>query len=458
MARPESLGMKTSVTQTRSSDAEPYPPTTTAQPVRAQVLSNADPSPPISTAQPMRAPVLSTRPPSSQASELTTVDPRRAEAAARAEVVRTLALKFFCCALGVAPGQLPDAARLYRYLQAPMDGAPVAMDDAWQAQLFGDGKFDQWLGKIREECLPVQTAGSAAYASVAMQRVFDGLIDEAVMFPTILCEIGARVDHLALCAALDVNLDLRSLEKLGSRLCVHFLCDTVLLPRLRLEPAAFPEPRPSADEIADDLGDAFEVYAQTFQQWLMRISERQLDVTRKDKLHRLLRTADLHEWTESNAKHLESLGPRRALFVEIADGCLSAPLSNAPMSFVLNCLLKVFESYPQRMEQQVEQLKARIDQGDAGEGSARDKQMLAQQRAELLEQQRLWEADLTFIRRQLVKIVALDWAGKQYLNSQLAQLAMAEYRPRIGAINLRAVLVRASRQQGAIAEIDEPDQ
>lgn len=437
MARPESLGLNTPVPLTRSSDADPSLPTTTAQPVRAPVLSN--------------------RPPSSQATELTAVDPARAEAAARAEKVRGLALQFFCRALGVSPGQAADAQMLHHYLQAPMDGAPLAMDGAWQEQLLGDGKFDLWIGKIREACMPIQVAGSAAYASVAMQRVFEGMADGTAVFLPVLYELGARLDHIALCAALDVNLDLHSLERLGSRLCTHFLCMTVLSPRLRVEPQVFPEPRPSADDITDDLIEAFQTYAQVYQQWLMRISERQLDDPRKDKLHRLLRTADLHEWMDDNVKHLEGLGPRRQAFTEMANRCLTAPLANSPMSFLLNCLLKVFESYPQNLERQVEQLQLRVDDPDT-RASERDRDALARRRADLQLQCQLWAEDLVFIRRKLVKIAALDHAGKSYLISQLSLLAQAEYRPRNGAIDLRAVFLRASRRHETIAETDEPDQ
>ncbi len=438
MARPESLGMKSLIPLTRSSDAESSAPTTTAQPVRAPVMSN--------------------RPPSSQATELTTVDPRRAEAAARAETVRGLALGFFCVALGVSPGQTATAEMLHRYLQVPMDGAPLAMDAAWQEQLFGDGKFDLWIGRIREACVPIQAAGSAACASVAMQRVFGGMADGAVAFPPILYELGARLDHIALCAAIDANLDLHSLERLGSRLCVHFLCNTLLMPRLRVEPQAFPEPRPSADDITDDLIEAFQTYGEVYQQWLMRISERQLDDARKDKLHRLLRTADLHEWMDDNVTHLEGLGPRRQAFVEMANRCLAAPLANSPMSFLLDCLLKVFESYPQSLAQQVDQIRERIDNADAGQDCSRDKEALARQRADLQWQYQLWSADVAYIRRELVTIAQLDQSGKKYLVSQLNQLALAEYRPRHGAINLRAVLAQARRQQATISELAEPDQ
>ncbi len=57
-----------------------------------------------------------------------------------------------------------------------------------------------------------------------------------------------------------------------------------------------------------------------------------------------------------------------------------------------------------------------------------------------------------------MKIAALDHAGKSYLISQLSLLAQAEYRPRNGAIDLRAVFLRASRRHETIAETDEPDQ
>jgi len=369
-----------------------------------------------------------------------------------------LASAFLCHTVGTGSGQTGAAATLYHYLRPAMDCEPVVMDSTWQAQVFGDGEVDGWLANIRERCAPILSAGLAAYAHAVMHEVFPDTEVGASAFPAKLHEIAVWIDHFGICAALDSNLDLHSLEKLSSHLCMRFLCNTVLLPRLRVDPDAFPEPKPTAQAIAEQLAEAFKVHAAPFQLRLMRISDRQLGDERRDKLHRLLRAEDMQGWLDDNAAQIDWLDERREDFLKIASSCLAAPFSDLPLSFPLTCLLKIFQSYPQTLEQHVTQLKLQVSDSDDQPPEPGDVKSLAQQQAELKVQCQLWMADLMVVRRELLTIARLEPAGKTYLHKQLTQLALAEYRPRIGAINLRTVLRRASRQQSAIVEVEEPDQ
>ena len=436
MARPELVHSKSPAPLIRSSDAEP--PRTTAQQVRAPVMSN--------------------RPGAPDAVETAAVDLALAGLPVPESGCRALAQAFLCQTVGTGSGKTVAADRLYLHLQPAMDCAPVVMDSSWQEQVFGDGEIDGWIARIRERCVPILSAGLAAYAHAVMQEVFPDTEGGASAFPAKLYEIAGWLDHVGLCAALDSNLDLHSLEKLSSRLCVRFLCNTVLLPRLRVDPDAFPEPKPTAQAIAEQLAEAFEVHAAPFQQKLMRISDRQLGNERREKLHRLLRGADLQGWLEDNAAKIDWLDERRQDFLKIANTCLTAPLSDWPLSFPLTCLLKVFQSYPQTLEQHVNQLELQAIDSDDHFPVAGDVKSLSQQQAELNVQRQLWMADLMFVRRELLTIAKFDQAGKAFLHKQLTQLALAEYRPRIGAINLRTVLRLARRQQESIVELEEPDE
>ncbi len=434
------------------------PPVPTSPPdTELSDTKTSDAGPPRTTAQQVRAPVMSTRPGPSNAVVPAAVNPALSGLPVPESGYRALASAFLCRAVGAVSGQGAEAA-LYSYLQPAMDCEPVVMDSAWQEQVFGDGEVDDWIANIRERCTPILSAGPAAYAHAVMHEVFPDTEGGASALPAKLQELVGWLDHVGLCAALDNNLDLHSLEKLGSRLCVRFLCNTVLLPRLRIDPCAFPEPRPTAQAIEEQLSDAFEVHATAFQQRLMRISERELGAARRDKLHRLLRAADLQGWLDDNAKQIDLLEARRQNFLRIADTCLMAPLSDWPLSFPLTCLLKTFQSYPQTLEQHVNQLELQAIDADDHPLMEGDVKSLTRQQAELNVQRQLWMADLMFVRRELLTIARLDPAGKAYLHQQLTQLALAEYRPRIGAINLRTVLRIASRQQASIVELDEPDE
>lgn len=441
MARPEKLRPKSPAPLTRSSDAAPTdtgPPRTTAQQVRAPVMSNRPGAPDVVTTAAVGSAFSGSPVPESGC--------------------RLLASAFLCRAVGTGSGPTGAAATLYRYLKAPMDCEPVVMDGPWQQQVFGDGEVDGWLAKIRERCAPIVSAGLAAYVHAVMNEVFPDTEDGASDFPAKLHEIAVWIDHFGMCAALDSNLDLHSLENLSGRLGMRFLCNTVLLPRLRVDPEVFPEPKPTAQAIAEQLAEAFKVHAAPFQLRLMRISDRQLGDERREKMHRLLRAEDMQGWLDDNEAQIDWLDERREDFLKIASSCLAAPFSDLPLTFPLTCLLKIFQSYPQTLEQHVTQLKLQVNDADDQPPVPSDVKSLAQQQAELTVQRQLWMADMTIIRRELLTIARLEPAGKAYLHKQLTQLALAEYRPRIGAINLRTVLRRASRQQSAIVEVDEPDQ
>lgn len=463
MARPEKLSPKSPAPLTRSSSAAPTDtaPTNTGP---------TDAALPRTTAQQVRVPVMSSRPgpshvvPTSSVAVTTAavttaaVEPAFSGRPVPESGCRLLASAFLCRAVGTGSGPTGAAATLYRYVQPPMDYEPVIMDSAWQEHVFGDGEVDGWLANIRERCAPIVSSGLAAYAHAVMNEVFPDTEGSASDFPATLYEIAVWIDHFGMCAALDSDLDLHSLEKLGSRLCVRFLCNTVLLPRLRVDPDVFPEPKPTAQAIAEQLAEAFKVHAAPFQQQLMRISDRQLGDERREKMHRLLRAEDMQGWLDENEAQIDWLDERREDFFKIASSCLAAPFSNLPLSFPLTCLLKVFQSYPQTLEQHVTQLRQQVNDADDQPPVPSDVKSLAQQQAELTVQRQLWMADLTIIRRELLTIARLEPAGKAYLHKQLTQLALAEYRPRIGAIHLRTVLRRASRQQSAITEVEEPDQ
>lgn len=455
MARPDLSRLKPLVPLSRSSGTE----LSGIEPsgIEPSGTEPSDARPPRTTAQQVRAPVMSTRPGPSDPVVTAALDPLLAALPEPESGYRALASAFLCRAVGALSGQVA-AATLYSYLEPAMDCEPVVMDSAWQEQVFGDGEVDGWIAHIRERCAPILSAGLAAYAHAVMHEVFPDPEGGASDFPAKLQEIAGWLDHFGLCAALDSKIDLHSLEKLGSRLCVRFLCNTVLLPRLRIEPDAFPEPRPTAESIAEQLSDAFEVHATAFQQRLMRISERALGTARRDKLHQMLRAADLQGWLDEHATQIGLLEARRQDFLRIADTCLMAPLSDWPLSFPLTCLLKTFQSYPQTLEQHVNQRELQDIDADDHPPMKGDAKSLTQQQAELNLQRQLWMADLMFVRRELLTIARLDPAGKAYLHQQLTQLALAEYRPRIGAINLRTVLRLASRQQASIVELDEPDE
>lgn len=401
--------------------------------------------------QPLRPAMRSNRTPSPVADQLRAV--HRA-AVAEELSVDAMAQRILHHLLSAAPGSPLDAATLYRRTCVPRDCRALALDAELERALFADGTIDRWAESIRRQHAGLLEAGADAYARAVMQTAFAGTEAGQSLLPPVLERLCVRLDRLMLETALDVGLDLSGLENLCGQLCVRFLCNTVLLPRLMPDAAALAGPAPSAAELEHALARAFDAGSLGARQRWMGGNERALNPVRAGKLQRLFREADLQDWFDDHRDGVNALGRLRPEFFTVARTCLTARFRDE--SFVLLCLLRIYQSYPMSMEYDVGQRKLKL--ASEGGDSPQERAELARKQTMLKEQRERWMADVQFIRRHLSDIDGLSGAGAQYLMQKLVQLAQAEHRPRVGALDLAKVLERAMRQQDVIFEEEEADQ
>jgi hypothetical protein len=353
--------------------------------------------------------------------------------------------------LGISAGQAVSADALYRRQSVPRDCQPEVLDTVLTRPLFGDGEVDRWVGAIAKRGQVWFKDGPAAYADGVMQLIFPD--DKSDALPTVLERFCITLDRMMLEVALDYRLDLVSIENLCSQVCVRFLCNTVLLPRLRVAPEVFHVPVTSIHVIDECLANAFDKHSAALQSRWMKSNDAALSLPRKYQLAKVYHEASLQDWIEDHEDLVDMLGRHRNEFIEVARTC--PPQNFNHWSFVLLCLLRTFQSYPLSLELEVERC-ALISLGK--DVRADDRQQLVLRRMELRLQRERWVADIQFVRRQLMTIDRLSEHGREYLLRKLVQLAQAEYRPRTGALDLRQVIERARRQRDAILEEDEPDQ
>jgi hypothetical protein len=353
--------------------------------------------------------------------------------------------------LGIGAGQAVSAEALAGRRSVPRDCQPEVLDTVLTHALFGNGDVDRWIGAIAKRGQVWLNDGPAAYADGVMRLVFSD--EESGALPAVLERFCVTLDRMILEVVLDHGLDLAGIENLCSQASVRFLCNTVLLPRLRVAPEVFHVPVTSIHVIDECLAKAFDKHSAALQSQWMKINDAALSLPRKQRLGQVYHEASLQEWIEDHQSMVDMLGRHRNEFIEVARTCPPAHFNH--WSFVLLCLLRTFQSYPLSLELEVQRCTL-ISIGK--DGSADDRQQLVMRRMELRLQRERWSADLQFIRRQLTNIDRLGEHGREYLLRKLVQLAQAEYRPLTGALDLRQVIERARRQGDAIREEDEPDQ